>query len=316
MQPWQIALDDESGFTVNCDLSRLLPETDPLNRQITIGFGCFLELVNQAAAEMGYRADISLFPEGEPFPNLDNRTIAKVKLITDESVSTDPLFGGILTRRTNRAAFDLKRPMRIESVENIVAASVKGVHAHSNDLPNYELMELTKKAWEIEWAHAPSRRESIDVSRIGKREVNEKPWGLAMAGPFMEAANKFGFLNRPDMDIAGTASYDQTLAFYNKACETASHYVWTTTTDNTRKDQLRAGRAWVRMQLAANSQGIAFHPLSQALQEFPEMAEPYAKVHEMLAPQGHTVQMLARIGYAKSPPPAPREPLTAKLIDV
>lgn len=45
------------------------------------------------------------------------------------------------------------------------------------------------------------------------------------------------------------------------------------------------------------------------------MAGPYNEIHQMLAESGHTVQMLARLGYDNAPPPAPREPLTAKLID-
>ena len=75
-QPWQIELKGDDAMTLYCDLNRLLPETDPPNRQITIGLGAFLELLRQASAEQGYRAEIDPFPEGEPYPNLDARPIA------------------------------------------------------------------------------------------------------------------------------------------------------------------------------------------------------------------------------------------------
>jgi hypothetical protein len=55
-------------------------------------------------------------------------------------------------------------------------------------------------------------------------------------------------------------------------------------------------------------------PLSQALQEFPEMAELYAQVHDRLAPGGGTVQMWARLGYGPAVPPSPRWPLDAKIV--
>ena len=71
MQPWQIRLDGDDTVTLFCDPDRLLPETDPPNRQITIGFGCFLELLRMAAAERGIRTDVEPFPEGEPEPVLD-----------------------------------------------------------------------------------------------------------------------------------------------------------------------------------------------------------------------------------------------------
>ena len=45
--------------------------------------------------------------------------------------------------------------------------------------------------------------------------------------------------------------------------------------DNTRATQIAAGRAYARAQLTATSLGLSMHPWSMALQEFPEMAEPY-----------------------------------------
>ncbi|MFT4767662.1 MAG: hypothetical protein ACI8RN_000791 [Glaciecola sp.] len=91
-------------------------------------------------------------------------------------------------------------------------------------------------------------------------------------------------------------------------------HVWSTTAANTRLDQLRAGATWVRLHQAATREGLAFHPLSQALQEFPAMADFYRQAHEELAPLGHTLQMLVRLGYAATSGPAPREPLMSKLI--
>jgi hypothetical protein len=60
---------------------------------------------------------------------------------------------------------------------------------------------------------------------------------------------------------------------------------------------------------------VAFQPLSQALQEYPEMAGPYRDLHARLAPTGGTVQMLARIGFGPEVAPSPRWPLEAKILD-
>ena len=49
-------------MTLYVDTDRLLPETDPYNRQITIGLGCFLEIMRMAAAEDGYRVDLDALP--------------------------------------------------------------------------------------------------------------------------------------------------------------------------------------------------------------------------------------------------------------
>jgi len=57
-------------------------------------------------------------------------------------------------------------------------------------------------------------------------------------------------------------------------------------------------------------------PLSQALQEYPEQAGPYAEIHQLLgapAPR-FTVQMWARLGYAPVIQPSPRRGLEAHIL--
>ncbi|MDZ7939333.1 MAG: hypothetical protein U5M53_14105 [Rhodoferax sp.] len=52
-------------------------------------------------------------------------------------------------------------------------------------------------------------------------------------------------------------------------------------------------------------------PLSQALQEYPEQARPYADIHTLLqapAPR-YTVQMWTRLGHAPAIGPSPRRSL-------
>lgn len=316
MQPWRVRLDGADALSVYCDQSRLLPQTDPPNRQITIGFGCFLELLRQAAANKGVRAEITPFPEGEPQPVLDSRPVASVRFIEDTSASPDPLFAAAAARRTNRAPFKAQA-VDPAVLEKILAASVTGVVAAGIVEGDRiaELRKLATDAWRIEWTLDRTRRESIDVTRIGKAEIDQSPWGLSLSGPVIEAVAAIGAFTRENMDIPGKTAYEQSIAFYNKAAETAAAFVWTSTATNTRADQLAAGAAWIRMQQAATLEGVSFHPLSQALQEFPEMAPAYDRAHELMAHQpGATVQMLARIGYAHAPPPAPREALISKII--
>jgi hypothetical protein len=317
MQPWKVELQGEDSLRLHCDLERLLPTTDPPNRQITIGFGCFLELLRQAAAEKGYRASIEPFPEGEPQPNLDARPIAAVQLVKDAGVERDPLFAHALSRHTNRAPFDAGRQVTDETLAQVSAAVLPGVNVNSAaDLSRVQdLRGLTADAWRIEWETAATRRESINVTRIGKDETNAAPWGLSLSGAAIDALATAKVLTRENMDKPGSTAYQQSLDFYIRACESATAFLWLTTPANTRRDQLQAGQSWVRVHLAATAAGLAVHPLSQALQEFPEMAQLYEKAHLWMADPGETVQMLARLGYADAPPPAPREPLTSHLIE-
>ncbi|MEM1404836.1 MAG: twin-arginine translocation pathway signal protein [Pseudomonadota bacterium] len=318
MQPWQVRMRGTDGFTLSANLDRLLPETDPPSRQITIGFGAFLELFRQAAAEKGFVADVSPFPEGEPWPTLDARPVAFVRLKADTQAERDPLFAQALHRHTQRIAFDTKRTVSDEVLGRIVAAAGSGVRVSgtSDQRRRDALRELTSHAWIAEWEDAPARGETVRVTRVGKAEVGAQPWGITIDGPLMTMLGAVGVVSAEAMDTPGSTSYKEGLKAYLGACQSAMAHVWSTTSTNTRMDQLSAGAAWVRIHQAATAEGVAFHPLSQALQEFPSMASHYADVHDLLADPGHTVQMLARLGYAPAASPAPREPLTAKLLPV
>ena len=98
--------------------------------------------------------------------------------------------------------------------------------------------------------------------------------------------------------------------------DTAMGHVWLVTSDNSREAQIRTGANWLRVNLAATGQGVGFQPLSQALQEFPEMAGPYAEVHARLAPEEGSVQMLARIGHGPAVGRNPRWSLESRIGNV
>ena len=319
MQPWKIALGEDGEFTVYCDLDRLLPETDPPNRQITIGFGCFLELCRLAAAESGFRADMTYFPGGEPETLLDERPVAHVELVEDPSVSPEPLFATVLDRRTNRLPFDTALPVDSGTLAGLQAGSLEGVevHATADAALVDELRALTMDAWRIEWDTPRTRRESIEVMHIGKAEVDAKPYGLSIDDRISSTIGLLGMMSPEALDDSESSAYKESYKFYERACASAMAYVWSTTPTGSRRAQLEAGRAWVRTHLIANELGLSFHPLSQVLQEFPEMAEHYKRVHEILSRNaGDTVQMLARLGYAPNVGPAPRETLESRLIQV
>jgi hypothetical protein len=96
--------------------------------------------------------------------------------------------------------------------------------------------------------------------------------------------------------------------------QSAMAHLWQVTPGNSRIEQIRAGQDWVRINLAATALGLGLQPLSQALQEFPEMAALHAHIHGRLAPSGGTVQMWARVGYGPQVAPSPRWPLEEKIV--
>lgn len=71
----------------------------------------------------------------------------------------------------------------------------------------------------------------------------------------------------------------------------------------------------VAFKFATTQLGLSLHPVSQALQEYPQMEEDYSKIHELLVSPGETIQMLGRLGYGLAVPVSPRWPVEAKIMN-
>lgn len=321
-QPWQVRLEGDDSFSLFCDPGKLLPETDPPNRQIVIGFGTFLELFRQAAAEKGYRTDITPFPDGEPQPVLDDRPVAHVRLTADAAVPRDPLFAAIPERRSIKEPYDERRVDQ-ETLDRLQALAGTGpgesgqpfVTSGSEDMVA-GLRDLTWRAWEIEYDVPRTQRESVDLMRIGAREINARPDGIDLSGPMMEAMYLGGVISREKLAEKGSTAYNTGIDMYREMLERTQNYGWLISGGNSRADQLTAGMQWVRINQAATMLGLAMHPVSQILQEFPEMADLYREFHALVGvDEPARVQGLFRLGYGPATPPSPRWPLESHLVD-
>lgn len=317
-QPWLADLSQEGIITLHADTDRLLPHTDPFNRQITIGLGCFLELLRMAAAEDGHRADITLFPQGSSATAIDQRPVARIALTADPSVARDPLFAQVPERRSNKEPFDTGRALAPDMLAQMAAAVRTGARFGGTVDPAEvaEWRALTREALRIEVETPHTFRESVDLFRIGHREVDANPDGIDFSGPMFESMHLTGLFSRDAAADPTSMAFQAGMDAVFANADTAMGHVWLVTADNSRETQIATGADWLRVNLAATALGLGFQPLSQALQEFPEMAGPYARVHERLAPEGGTVQMLSRIGYGPVVGNSPRWPLESRIMNV
>jgi hypothetical protein len=307
-QPWIVKLDGEDELTLYCDLDRRLPATDPFDRQITLGCGAFLELLSLAAANEGFAAEITPFPEGEPSPRLDRRPVAHVRLIAG-GAQPDPLFGFITKRHTNRNTYD-KREVAPDVLKQLEAAgSAGGLAARTTgegDLAA-KLRDLTWRAHQVEMLTPHTLMESVDLMRIGKAEVNAHRDGLMLEGQMIEFAKLAGMVSREAMADPGSDAFKLGMDQFRDKAMSARAFAWLTGGDG-RVGQLTAGRAYARLALKAAELNLAIHPWSQSLQEYPEMAALYDEVHALIG-AGQRIQMLVRVGYADPVVAAPRRGL-------
>lgn len=317
-QPWLAELVGETEIILTCDLDRRLPHTDPFDRQITIGLGCFLETLVIAAAEDGYQAEIEYFPCGEPWGRLDDKPIAKIKMKLDASIAKDPLFQFIKKRRSNKLPYDTTRPVDVDAADKLLINSendaVIGVIVEPQVIER--LRDLSWRAHKVESYTPRTMQESIDLMRIGKSEINANPDGIALGGFQLELASNLGLLDRAQMADPNSTAFKQGLDMFYDIMHSAMGYVIVETQDNNRRSQLDAGRTWMRVNLTATQEGVAIHPLSQALQEYPEMVPLYDELNkEFHCFEPGRIQMFARVGYAPDVGPSPRWAMEKSLIN-
>lgn len=311
MQPWMADLRTPGEVTLYADPTRLLPVTDPFNRQIVIGFGAFLACFQMAARQAGAHFDQTIFPDGEPTPRLDARPVARLKLLSTPPAARDALFPQIIRRRTNRGAYG-DNPVAADAFADLTGSpNVQG----TLDRARVErLKALVYEGARIEAHTAPAHHESIERTFIGARDVAAHPWGISLDQPVMTAMNAVGVLTKPKMATPGTIAFDEALKFLKTAADTARGFVWVTTAANARHDQIVAGESYARLCLLAAMHGLAIHPWSQGLQEYASQKPVFDALHRELAPDGGRIQMLARIGYPKAEvSPAPRRGLAAQI---
>jgi hypothetical protein len=322
LQSWLVDLRSEGEIVLRCDRGRLLPVTDPFSRQIMMSHGTFLELLDLAARERGLRADIALFPEGVFGPDqVDDRPVARIRLVPDAGVARDPLFAQIFKRHTHRNAYDPARAISAEAWK-AMADAVKPHPLAFGFVTETQTDALAKhraiaaEAWRIELTTPAAILESFKVLRVGAGEVARHRDGLVLLDPKVVWLDRLGLFDRtkaPGPDDFATTSQ---IKDFNAKLDSTRAFLWMTSDGNDRVTQVNAGRAYARVQLAATAHGVVMQPLQQALQEYPEQAKPYADIRRLLGAPAptQTVQMWARVGHAPPVGPAPRRGLDAHLI--
>ena len=321
LQSWLVDLRTPGQIVMRCDRERLLPETDPFSRQIVMSQGTFLELLDLAARERGHRAEITLFPEGVFGPDkVDERPVARIRLVRDPAVQKDPLYAQILHRHTNRNVYDARRAVPAAAWQ----AMAEAVQPHplrlgfvgADDAAAIERHRaIAREAWRIELSTPRTMLESYHWLRIGAREIAEHRDGISITSPLLVALDRLGLFDRTRAPAPDDSAVTSQIRDFDPKIASTPGFLWMVSDGNARPTQIAAGRAYARVQLAATAHGVVMQPLQQALQEYPEQAQTHAEIHRLVgaARPAQTVQMWARVGFAEPVGPAPRRGVDAHI---
>jgi nitroreductase len=304
MQSWKVALSksDETLMILFIEEKRLLPATDPYSRQITISAGNFLSTMEERALELGYELEITLFPEGEfswdASPDeIGNTPIAEIRVKHGKGPQNRPLVDAVSAATVKR---NMGTVLLSEDEINLILRyddreSIKSFILQNPDHVA-ELKPILIDSFRLEMETEDTLMESYDNTRINKKERDEMPFGLSYPGIF--PAKSLGFMETMStiFPLKPEAYGKVGAETYEKTIKNIDSYLFLITKDNSRTTQVQTGMVLQRMWMEAMNMGLSLLPASQPLQEYPEVAEYYERIHKMYASKGETVQMILAIG--------------------
>ncbi|SFG55297.1 hypothetical protein SAMN05660649_01963 [Desulfotomaculum arcticum] len=307
MQPWKIRLDknDNKVFYLYADSDRLTKEVDPYARQMMVTQGTFLEYIIIAGAELGYKTTVELFPEGnyneqKLSESMKTNPVAKVTFEETEPKSSS-LYDYMFWPDTNRAAYQ-STMLTSEQIKQLATtnADINMSIKIFQDQENVDkLGSYAIKSAAIEAGVNRVMRESQTIFRANEYQKNKYRYGFSVEGQgtsgFMRHLAQGLVTLFPAMN-SGKAASDLFIQSTRTSVDNTPVYTMIITDDNSRSSQVKSGMLYSRLLLTAHSLGLVMQPLSQVLEEYPEMKEPYSSIHRDYASTGGTIQMLVRLG--------------------
>ncbi len=313
-QPWLIKLSGPTSFFLYVDMYRLLPATDPFHRQIHLGQGAFLETLTIAAQGFGYEAEIDYFPQGE-YDNVyvSDRPVAHIQLRPTTNTQTSDLFAVITQRQSTKTAY-ARRPLSQSEMSNIHRHYPYKDYPLSITTDSRQVMHIREtlvNAMTIEDKGMDRVQETIAMFRFNDAELLRHRDGFGLAHSGILGIEKYVaehfILDRDQVQKDPTDFGKKAIELTHEQAYSSNTFGWITSRSNTRKDQLMAGRAYCRLNLLVNREGLAIHPMSQVLQEYEDMLPlQHEFLRKMDIAEGDTMQMLFRIGQAEPTIRTPR----------
>jgi hypothetical protein len=307
MQPWKIKLDKEKPmvFYLYADSTRRTDQVDPDSRQFMISQGTFLEYVIVAGDETGWHIDADLFPDGaydekNLAHSMDTMPVAKITL-SKAQPHNDPLYNGMFLPDTNREAYGLEKLTtgQVNALTSLSSQSGLSMKVYQDKPDLSKISGFAIQSATIEAGVSRVMDESNAIFRPNEYQKVKYRYGYSVDGQGITGFKKNimqGLVTLfPSLNTGKNASQNF-INYTHTSVDNTPAYAMIVTTDNYRLAQVESGMLYSELVLTGHTLGLVMQPLSQALEEYPEMKVPYDGLKQAYAPGGGTVQMLFRVG--------------------
>ena len=308
-------VNDSTSFYLYADSTRLTKEVDPYARQMMISQGTFLEYVLVAGEKDGLNVDIKLFPDGEYdesklVESMNTMPVAKITLtqakaqsqaLTQTQSQNIVLYDATFLPDTNREAYkaDPLLSTQISVLESLSSESGVSIKLYQDPDNLKKIGDYAIQSATIEAGVKSVMDESSAIFRANEYQKNKFRYGYSVEGQgtsgFMKNILQGLVTLFPSMN-EGDAASQNFISYTKTSVNNTPAYAMIVTSGNSRIEQVESGMLYSELVLTAHTLGLAMQPLSQVLEEYPQMNDPYTSFQNTYAQSGGTVQMLFRIG--------------------
>ena len=319
-QPWLFRITDGS-VELYADSRRNLGMFDPYLREMYVGLGCAVENMMLTAAAQGYKVELNLTSGVlSHIPEKPEPVLAAQLGLTFGGAQRSSLQQAIPRRHTNRAGYDMSRPLPSETLRSLANLAKDEtdlkLFVYDSDANRKRvgeaLVEATKKIISDQQMEADSQR----WIRNRWPDVQKYRDGLTLdcLGLPRLAVAAAKIMPALPAKTAGKYWLDQTREVH--AVRSPLFGIIAVRDRYDRAQSMRTGRVWQRVHLWATTQGLAAQPVNQpaevvdrqrTLNRSPQMAQALAGI---TGDSSWQATFIFRMGYPTTEaPPSPRRPV-------
>ena len=268
-QPWLFDVREDK-IDIYADTERHLGSFDPYLREMHIGLGCALQNMMIAAPEYGYAADFQYHEASlSQLKPASGPRLAATLWLSKEKAARDPLYQQIDRRQTYRGRYDRSRQIdgaHLARYQQIAQKHGVELALFSADEERMHFDELVMTATQAIVTDMEMVHDSESWFRFHASDIEKHKDGVTMDSVGMPAAMTFLAKMAPPLSPED------------------GHNIWMNTTRDVHlatapitaglvvrdrfslSDNLRAGRAWQEIHLAATEAGISMQPMNQPVE--------------------------------------------------